>query len=116
MTDLMTSKTESTTTKRFKLGQPVFYCNCYGDPSHTKLYRYGTVSVGFITEEEYIPARDSYLYTISNVSPYNKRKVVSRMLGSHLIFEYSPAEYFKALTKLEEFVDEVEEEEDTYED
>ena len=115
MTDLMISKTESSLPKSFKLGQPVFYCNCYGDPSHTKLYRYGTVSVGFITEEEYIPARNSYLYTISTVSPFNKRKVVSRMLGSHLIFEYSPEEYSKALTKLEELADEVEEEEDTYE-
>jgi hypothetical protein len=108
MTDLMIPKTEDESKKRFKLGQPVFYCNGYGGPANSKMYRYGTVSIGFITEEEYIPARDTYLYTISNVSPFNKRKVVSRMLGPHFIFEYNPVGYYMALTKIAEFADEVE--------
>lgn len=99
-----------TETKRFKLGQPVFYCNCYGPDSQVKTFRYGSVDVGFIMEEEYIEARDSYLYTIGRVSAEDRKKVYTKLLGPHMIFEYSPAGYFKAMAQVEELCEEVDDE------
>lgn len=100
-----------TETKRFKLGQPVFYCNCYGTESQVKTFRYGSVKAGFIMEEEYIKARDSYLYTVGTFSAEDHMKVYTKLLGPHMIFEYSPAGYFKAMTQVEDFCEEVDDEE-----
>ena len=98
-------------TKRFKLGQPVFYCNCYGPDSQVKTFRCGSVEAGFIMEEEYIEARNSYLYTIGSMSAEDRKKVYTTLLGQHMIFEHSPAGYFKAMTKVEELCEEVDDEE-----
>ena len=99
-----------TETKRFKLGQPVFYCNCYGTDSQVKTFRYGSVEAGFIMEEEYIEARDSYLYTVGTLSAEDRMKVHTKLLGPHMSFEHSPAGYFKAIAQVEEFCEEVEDE------
>ena len=40
--------------KRFKLGQAVYFCHCYGEGYGDKPYRCGTVRVGFITNEEFL--------------------------------------------------------------
>lgn len=96
--------------KRFKLGQPVFYCNCYGSDSQVKAFRYGSVEAGFIVEEEYIEARNSYLYTIGTVAAEDRKKVYTKLLGPHMIFEHSPAGYLKAITQIEELCEEVDDE------
>lgn len=96
-------------TKRFKLGQPVYFCHCYGEGYGSKPYRCGKVRVGFITKEEYIEARDQYLYTTGTVDPYNSHRVVYKTLGPHLIFEYT--DYGSALTKVKELCEEVDDEE-----
>ena len=100
--------------KVFKPGQPVFYCDCFGHETRTKAFRYGTVSAGFIMETEYIEARDQYLYTIGTfgvLDSMGKNKLYTRLLGQHMVFEHSPAGYFKATTQVEELCEEVDDEE-----
>ena len=61
--------------KEFNLGQPVYFCHCYGDGYKDKTYRWGYVKLGFITKKEYIEARDQYLYTVGTLDKYNSLKV-----------------------------------------
>jgi hypothetical protein len=96
--------------KVFKPGQPVFYCDCFGPDTQVKTFRYGTVRAGFIMEAEYIEARDQYLYTVGRLDN-NKNKVYTKILGQHMVFDHSPAGYFKAITQVEELCEEVEDEE-----
>lgn len=94
--------------KRFKVGQAVYFCHCYGEGRGSKPYRCGKVRVGFITDEEYIEARDQYLYTTGTVDPYYEHSVVYKTLGPHLIFDYT--NYNGALAKVKELCDEVDDE------
>ena len=106
--------TKNTSTTKFNLGQPVFYCDCFGHETRTKTFRYGTVRTGFIMEAEYIEARDQYLYTIGTLGildGLDKHKVYNKLLGQHMVFEHSPAGYFKAMTQVEELCEEVDDEE-----
>lgn len=106
MSEFKTYDLNSVDSGPFKLGEAVYYCNCYGIGSGDK-YRYGTVDIGFITDVSAIPARQSYLYTISTVSPFDKHKVVSRCLGPGMIFEYSEIGRKEASTKVQELCEEV---------
>lgn len=92
-------------TIRFKLGQAVHFCHCYGEGYGDKRYRWGSVKVGFITNEELIEARNQYIYTVGTVDPYHDHSVVYKTLGPHLIFEYD--DYASALIKTKELCEEV---------
>ena len=72
-----------------KIGESILFINGYGIPIDEEHYnfRYGYVSAGFITDMEYIEARNSYLYTVSTVSPFDRYKTLIKILGSHLIFD-----------------------------
>ena len=95
--------------KRFKVGQAVYFCHCYGEGCGSKPYRWGKVRVGFITNEEFIEARNQYLYTVGTVDPYHEYSVVHKILGPHLIFEYD--NFVGALAKVKELCQEVDDEE-----
>lgn len=72
-----------------KIGESVLFINGYGVPTDEEHYncRYGYVSAGFITDMEYIEARNLYLYTVSTVSPFDRYKTLTKILGPHLIFD-----------------------------
>jgi hypothetical protein len=93
--------------KEFNLGQPVYFCHCYGEGSKDKTYRWGYVKLGFITSKEYIEARDSYLYIVGTLDQYNPLIVNYKTLGTHLIFDYN--NYEEALVKVKELCEEVDE-------
>ena len=97
--------------KVFKPGQPVFYCNCYGPYTQVKTFIYGSVKAGFIMEVEYIEARDQYLYTIGTLNEEDNKKVYTKIIGQHMVFEHSLAGYFKAMVLVEELCEEVDDEE-----
>ena len=103
-----------TNTTNFKPGQPVFYCDCFGHETLKKTFRWGSVQAGFIMEAEYIEARDQYLYTVGTfgrLEGLDKKKVYTKILGQHMVFEHSPAGYFKAMAQVEELCEEVDDEE-----
>lgn len=76
-----------------KVGQAVLFPNVYGDTYSKKYsYRYGQVMAGFITDIEYIEARDSYLYTIGIISPEFPTNVYYKTVGMHRIFDINDRE------------------------
>jgi hypothetical protein len=86
--------------KEFNLGQPVYFCHCYGEGYGNKTYRWGEIKLGFITNKEYVEARDLYIYTVGTLDKYNPLMYNSKVLGQHLIFEYN--NYDGAITKAKE--------------
>ena len=102
---------KETSAINFKPGQPVFYCDCFGHETSTKTFRWGKVMAGFIMEAEYIKARDQYLYTVGTFGTDDRTKVHTKILGQHMVFEHSPAGYFKAMAQVEELCEEVDDEE-----
>lgn len=93
--------------KEFNLGQPVYFCHCYGEGYKGKSYRWGRVKLGFITKKEYVEARDLYLYTVGTLDKINILMVNYKTLGPHLIFDYD--KYEGALQKVKELCEEVDE-------
>lgn len=93
--------------KDFKIGQTVLFCNGWGDTYEpSKIYRWGDVRAGFITDIEYMGPRNGNLYTVSTVSDFDKTKVCRRLLGEHLVFEID--EYDAAFNMLQSVCVEVE--------
>ena len=86
--------------KEFSLGQPVYFCHCYGDGWGEKPYRWGEVKLGFVMNKEYIEAHDQYLYTVGTLDKVNPLMYNSKVLGPHLIFDYDS--YDDALAKTKE--------------
>ena len=91
--------------KEFNLGQAVYYCHCYGESYGDKPYRWGRVRLGFITNKEYVEARDLYTYTVGTLDKYNPLLTNYKTLGPHLIFNYD--DYEEALAKTKELCEEV---------
>jgi hypothetical protein len=93
--------------KEFNLGQPVYFCHCYGEGYRDKTYRWGRVKLGFIVDKTYVEARDLYLYVVGTLDKTNPLMVNYKSLGSHLIFDYNS--YEEAVTKVKELCEEVDE-------
>ena len=73
--------------KDFKLGEPVLFCDGWGTTMKPdKIYRWGSVTAGFITAIEEIETRNSRLYTVGTIYRDDQTKVHTRLLGEHLIF------------------------------
>ena len=89
-----------------KIEESVLFVNGYGVPTDEEHYtcRYGYVSAGFITDVEYVEARNTYLYTVGTVSPFDRYKILTKILGSHLIFDLNAAA--EAELKLSEICEE----------
>ena len=74
--------------KDFRLGEPVLFCDGWGTTMKSgKIYRWGSVMAGFITDIEEIETRNSKLYTVGTVYRDDQTKVHTRLLGEHLIFK-----------------------------
>lgn len=93
--------------KEFDLGQPVYFCHCYGEGHREKPYRWGYVKLGFITKKDYVEARNQYLYIVGTLNNYDHTMVTYKTLGPHFIFDYES--YEAALLKTKELCEEVDE-------
>jgi hypothetical protein len=91
--------------KEFNLGQPVYFCHCYGEGYKDKTYRWGEVKLGFIVDKAYVEARDLWLYVVGTIDKYDSLKVNYKSLGAHLVFDYES--YDAALAKTKELCEEV---------
>ena len=72
-----------------KVGEPILFIYGYGVPKNfnEKIYKYGQVVAGFITDIEYVEARDSYLYSVGTLSFTDRCKIMTKIIGPHLIFD-----------------------------
>ena len=92
---------------KYKLGDAVLFINGYGETYSEKMWRWGNVALGFITNIEYISG-DRTIYVVGCESPVEPLKPTYRTLGEHLLF--SPEEKDKAFVKLYELCEEPDDE------
>ena len=72
--------------KNFKLGEPVLFCDCWGDICNTdKLYYWGELRAGFITGIE--PIGQNFIYIVSTTDERDKTKIKTKLLGKRFIFK-----------------------------
>ena len=72
-----------------KVGDSILFIYGYGVPKNfnEKIYKYGQVVAGFITDIEYVEARNSYLYSVGTLSFTDRCKIMTKIIGPHLIFD-----------------------------
>ena len=70
---------------KFKVGDAVLFINGYGTTYSGKMYRWGELKLGFITQVEHIK-NDLPLYVIGHQSPLDATRPVYRTLGEHMLF------------------------------
>ena len=91
---------------KFNIGDAVLFVNGYGGDNYsTKMYRWGYLALGFVTQIEYIHDKKP-IYVLGTESPVEKLHPVYRTLGEHLLFKVD--EKIDAVAKLMELCEDPE--------